>query len=173
MEAKDETLEMKVGMKIVTWFDLRCCGVHLVGWVFERMKKKERKGEVNEIYWGVWLDGFMEGKLVGWVFSPWTHQNILSKLGRKHGCQQKTNFAPPHCVCALSNLSYVFLFLFILFFFFFNILRLIKQLLFLKKIFFNQREGFLVAFTSTFFFKAPLIVLYIYIYQITKKNKIK
>ena len=63
--------------------------VRLVRWILGRMEKKKMKEKRGgkEISLSVWLDGFVEGKLVGprcflpeptKMFSPRAHQNVFS-----------------------------------------------------------------------------------------------
>ena len=85
----------------------------------ENRKKKWREKGEREIYWGIWLGGFVEKKLAGFkcflsgptkMFSS----QIWEKIEEKILCQPKTKFTPPFplCLCFELCLRCVFFFFF-------------------------------------------------------------
>ena len=112
------------------------------------------------------------GCLVGWIYGrkigglgvfSLDPPKYSLQIGKKTWMPTKDQFCPSSLCMCVEQLELCFPFSFFLFSFFFQHFTFNQTVTFFLKIFFNQREGFLVAFTSTFFFKAPLIVIYIYI----------
>ena len=132
---------MKLDMKIVTWFDLRVLWgpFSWVGFWKDEKKGKKRGGEWDLL--GC-LVGWIYGRKIGGlgVFSLDPPKYSL-QIGKKTWMPTKDQFCPSSLCMCVEQLELCFLFSFFLFSFFFNILRLIKQLLFLKKSFLINGKG--------------------------------